>query len=44
MGRALDYQAQTLLQGYIEELRKIYGELLFTKTNMAGRRKPSSHY
>ena len=28
MGRALDYQAQTLLQGYIEELRKIYGEHL----------------
>ena len=28
MGRALDYQTQTLLQGYIEELRKIYGEHL----------------
>jgi len=28
MGRALDYQTQILLQGYIEELRKIYGEHL----------------
>ncbi len=28
MGRVLDYQTQMLLQGYIEELRKIYGEHL----------------
>ena len=28
MGRVLDYQTQILLQGYIEELRKIYGEHL----------------